>query len=493
MDEGAGGSPAPGLPRQAEPFCQSRSRAADWADRLLRPSTVAVVGASADPRKPGGAIFENLCRSAVRVYPINPRASHVAGRPCFASVLDVPDEVDMAVVAVPADVVSEVVDHCAQKGVGVIVVVSGGLGETGEAGKRAERRMAEAALSRGSRILGPNTVGVYVPGSRLDTTFIPGDRWQRPPVGPIALVCQSGALGLDAAELCSAYGVGISAMVSLGNKCDLNERDLVEALARDPSTRCIALYLESLTDGRAFVDVCRRVSPEKPIVVTKAGRSEAGARAAALHTGALAGSDRVLNGVLKQVGVVRAYDVGELVDSALALTYGRPLHRPRLAVLSCAGGYAVTLADYLTASERGLGASLAVLSERTVHRLREVTVPFAALENPIDLTGSVTNAAFNGALEALEQDPNVDAIVVSLVPYPPLLDEGVVDVLERWHRQGSKPLVTVVTGLVFGPRVLRRLWRAGALAYPTPWQAVRALDVLCQRGEYLRRLAESGR
>lgn len=464
----------------------------NWSTKVLNPSSVVLVGASADPRKLGGAILANLRTSGTRLYLVNPKFGQIGADPCYPTMLAIPDAVDLAVVAVPAGAVPEVIEQCVAKGIEAIVVISGGLGETGQAGKDTERRLREIIRGSETRILGPNTVGVFAPASNLDATFMLKERWRRPSPGPIAVISQSGALGLDAAELCAAYGVGISAFISLGNKCDLNERDLVEAFARDPATRCIAMYLEDFVDGRAFIEACRRVSPEKPIVVTKAGSSEDGARAAVSHTGALAGSDRVINGVFKQAGVIRTHGVDDLVDGALALTYGRPLYKPRLAILTSAGGYSVTICDYLAAPDQGIDATLAVLEEKTIARLREIAVPFAAVRNPIDLTGSATNAHFDGALQALEEDPNVDAIVVSLIPYPPLLDEGVVDVIERWHRNGSKPLIAVATGQAFGQHVLRRLWQAGVPAYPSPWQAARAVNVLCQRGEYLRRLATNG-
>lgn len=492
MDRTASFSMDPEMRSESAVEASPRLEEVSWPAKVLNPSSVVLIGASADPQKLGGAILANLRTSKTRLYLVNPKLSQIDDDPCYPTVLDVPDAVDLAVVAVPAGAVLEVVEQCVTKGIEAIVVISGGLGETGQAGKETERRLREILRGTRTRMLGPNTVGVFSPTSDLDATFMLKERWHRPSPGPVAVVSQSGALGLDVAELCAASGVGISAFISLGNKCDLNERDLVEAFARDPNTKCIAMYLEDFIDGRAFFDACRRISPEKPIVVTKAGSSEQGARAAASHTGALAGSDRVVNGVFKQAGVIRTHGVDDLVDDALTLTCGSPLYKPRLAVLTSAGGYSVTICDYLAAPDLGVDATLAVLDDKTVARLREVAVPFAAVHNPIDLTGSATNAHFDGALRALEEDPNVDAIIISLIPYPPLLDEGVVEVIERWRRNGPKPLLAVATGQAFGPEVLRRLWQAGVPAYPSPWQVARAVGVLCQRGEFLRRLATNG-
>ena len=463
----------------------------DWSRKLLNPSSVALIGASADPSKLSGAIFANLQHGQAKLYPVNSKATDIAGVPCYPSVTAIPDEVDLAVIAVPSSAVLDVFETCVAKGIESVVVVTGGLGEIGEAGKEVERKLTALARASGVRILGPNTVGHYVPAIGLDTTFMPMERWLRPKAGPVAFVCQSGALGLDATEISRTYDAGVSAFVSLGNKADLNESDFVEMFAADEATRCIALYLEDFADGRAFAETCRRVAREKPIVVAKAGRSEAGSKAAALHTGALASSDRVVSGVLDQVGVVRAYDIVELVDLSLALTYGQPLHQPRLAVLTFAGGYGVMLSDYLTSPDRGIGGTLATLDPRTQERLRGKLLPYASVQNPVDLTGSANNAHFEAALAALEDDPNVDAIVISLVPYPPSVDERIVETVERWHERGTKPLVCMVTGLISASRIIRRLWKSGILAYPTPWQAARAVDALCQRGEFLTRLNES--
>lgn len=462
----------------------------DWPDKLFNPASIALIGASEDPHKVGGAVLRNLLASRARLYPVNPRLTSIEGCPCYPCISQVPEVPDLVLVAVPTSAVPPVVEECIAKGVRMIVVVSAGFGETGEEGKAAERRLVELARQGGARILGPNTMGVVVPAQGLDTGFVPSERWRRPPSGPIALVCQSGALGVDGAELAWLYGGGISVFVTLGNKCDLNESDLVEALAQDSSTRCIALYLEGFVDGRAFVDVCRRVSPHKPIVVLKGGRSPVGARAAALHTGSLAGSDRVVRGAFKQAGVHRAYDMAELMDYAHALAYGQPLYRPRLGVLTCAGGFGVVLADYLTDPERPIGASLAEFREETTRRLRQIALPFASVRNPIDLTGSATNAMFDAAVGVLQDDENVDALLVSLIPYPPLMDESIVEVIDKWRLQGSKPIVVALQGQVLMPQVLQRFWRAGVMAYPSLGQVVRAIEVLCQRGEYLRRLAD---
>ena len=458
----------------------------DWSAKLFDPASVAVIGASEDPRKPGGTIFGNLRASCARLYPVNPKASSISGYPCYPSIRDVPESVDLAVVAVPASAVPTVVEECVEKRAGVILVISGGFGETGAAGREVERHLVGLARANAARILGPNTVGIYVPATGLDTTFMLPNVWRRPPAGPVALVCQSGAIGLDAAEALAASGSGISAMVVLGNKCDLDESDFVEVFAEDPATRCIALYLEDFANGRRFFEVASRVSPKKPIVVAKAGRSEAGARAAMLHTGALAQSDRVVDGALRQAGVVRATDVADLADYARVLCAADPPARPRMAVLTVAGGYGVLLSDLLAALDHGAGPTLATLDEATARRLRELALPFAATQNPIDLTGSVTNAMLDHVLETLEEAPSVDAILLAMVPYPPLMDEGVIDIVQHWHQRGPKPLIAVFTGRVYQGDCLRRLRRAGVLAYDDPWRAVRAVGALSQRGSFLR-------
>jgi acyl-CoA synthetase (NDP forming) len=464
-------------------------------DAFFSPRTVAVVGASRDPAKIGHLVLKYLLESDARIYPVNPSADEILGHPCYPDLASIPGEVDLAVLAVPAATTVQMVRQCVDKGVGAIIAQASGFGETGEEGRRLEGEiraiLAAAPPGRRPRLLGPNTLGVYVPRRRLDTTFTLRERSPRPGPGDIAFISQSGAAAVCIMEGAATLGVGLSAFVGIGNKLDVDENELLDYFAQDPCTRAIALYLEGFRDGREFLERCRRITPHKPVVVLKTGRSATGARAAALHTGSLAGSDRVVEGALRQVGAFRAYDEEELVDLARALGHGRPLAGKRVAVLTTAGGLGVIATDLLESRDRGVGLELAPISLDGKARLRSVLVPFASVHNPIDLTANGSNEHYAASLEVLEAEPEVDAILCIMQFQSPFVDEGLAQLIIDWFQRGPKPMVVVTIGGELSQQGLRRVVQAGVPAYPSLWRAVRALAALYQRGQYLRRLDPS--
>lgn len=460
-------------------------------DAFFAPRTVAVVGASRDPAKIGHLVTKYLLESEARVYPVNPSAREILGRPCYPALESIPGEVDLAVLAVPAPATVDVVRECVKKGVRAIIAQASGFGETGEAGRRLETEIRDILSSvpgdRRPRLLGPNTLGVYVPRNRLDTTFTVRERSPRPGPGDIAFISQSGATAVCIMEAAASMGVGLSAFAGIGNKLDVDENELLDYFAADPHTRAIAFYLENFKDGRGFLERCRRITPRKPVVVLKAGRSASGMRAAALHTGSLAGSDRVVEGALRQVGAFRAYDEEELVDLARVLGQGRPLAGRRVAVLTTAGGLGVILTDLLESRDRGVGLELAPISEEGKARLRSALVPFASVHNPIDLTANSSNQHYADALRVLEEEEGVDAILCVMQFQSPYVDEALADlIIDRFHH-GPKPMVVVTIGGELSWRGLRRLGEARVPVYPSLWRAVRATAALYQRGCYLAR------
>jgi len=460
-------------------------------DAFFAPRTVAVVGASRDPTKIGHLVLQYLLESEARVFPVNPSASEILGQPCYPDLASIPAEVDLAVLAVPAPATVTMVRECVKKGVRAIIAQASGFGETGEEGRRLEREIKEilaaAPGGRRPRLLGPNTLGVYVPARRLDTTFTVRERSPRPGPGDIAFISQSGATAVCIMEAAASMGVGLSAFVGIGNKLDVDENELLDYFAADPSTRAIAMYLESFSDGRGFLERCRRITPRKPVVVLKAGRSASGAKAAALHTGSLAGSDRVVEGALRQVGACRAYDEEELVDLARALGHGRPLAGKRVAVLTTAGGLGVILTDLLESPDRGAGLELATISEQGKARLRSLLVPFASVHNPIDLTANASNEHYAASLEVLEAEEGVDAILCVMQFQSPYVDDRLARTIVDWFHCGPKPMVVVSIGGELSQRGLRQVVEAGVPAYPSLWRAARALAALYERGRYLAR------
>ena len=441
---------------------------------LFNPRNVAVIGASGKEGKIGNHVFRYLLESKALVYPVNPNEDRILGIKCFRNLREIESEIDLAVICTPSKVCVENIRECGEKGVKYAIPVAGGFGETGREGRTLEEEMKKNA--KDTRILGPNTLGIYVPGV-IDTMFLERKRSPRPKKGRIALISQSGATAATIMNAANLYSIGFSAFVGLGNRVDLNENDFIEYFSEDESTDAIALYLESFADGLRFREAVKRC--KKPIVMLKAGRSEAGARAAASHTGALAGSDRIVSAFCEQYGINRVYDEEELIDTARALAYSKPLRGERIAVLTTAGGHGVIATDCITGEERGIGLQMSQLSERTKEELKKLALPFASLANPVDLTASANDEMYLKALSALIDDENTDAVLVSVLFDPPGISERLIAGIISMERK--KPLVVYTVGAEISVNAIRRFEEAGIPAYPSIWRGVRALSALHRR------------
>lgn len=458
-------------------------------DSLLNPDSVAVFGVSEQVGKAGNSVVNQLMEGNVRVYGINPKGGTLYENTIYRRVDDLPEVPDLAVIALPAAAVPEAARACVERGIGALIVIAGGFGEVGEEGRKLEQRLKDVVAGTHTRILGPNTLGLLVPRIKLDTIFLPASHLRRPSPGNIAIISQSGSGVMGALDVGAFYGVGLSAFVGLGNRIDVNENELIEYFAQDPSTAAIGIYLESFDDAEKFIEVCRKVSPEKPIVLVKAGRSSAGAKAVALHTGSLAGSDRVTDGVLKQIGVIRAYDDEDLLDKTRTLAHAKPVSGRRVVSVSGGGGVGVLIADYVEAKENGIGASLAKLDPDTEARLARIAVPYASVHNPIDLTPSVTREVFAETLEILQDDPGVDVIIMGLMYHTAMRDDKLTEKICYWGKNGKKQLIVAAVGSETTMQAARQMAAAGVLALPSFRRAVKAVDVLGQRAEYLRQMA----
>lgn len=447
-------------------------------DSLLTPRSVAAVGASPNPDKIGHIVFRHLLKSRATVYPVHPTATRILDHPVWPSVTSLPEPVDLAVLTTPAATVPSLVRECVAKGVGAVIPIAGGFGETGEEGRKLEAEIKEAIRGTRTRVLGPNTLGVLNPAHGLDTLFLPDTRLPRPAAGSVALISQSGAVGATLVATAASMGVGVSTFIGLGNRLDINEAELVRELSRPGSpTSVIGLYLESFSDGPAFVEVAREIAGRTPVVLLKAGRTATGARAASLHTGSMAGPDRVVDGVLRQYGIVRVFDDLELVDTCLALALSPVPERParRVAVITCAGGQGVMLSDYIESTTRGVGLEVAPFSEGTRLRLREVVPAFASVANPVDLTGQASVPMYEQALQVVLEDPAVDAVLASVILQLPYMNEDVLPAIARQATRYGKPVVAVLIGLKDTQEPFRVLNGMGVPAYPSLWRAVRSL------------------
>ncbi len=459
-------------------FRMSSSSRTQGLDALLEPRSVAVVGASRSPDAIGRRIFENLLEADLEgpVHPVNPKARSVGGVRAYAAVEEVPDEVDLAVIAVPAEHVPHVVEGCGRAGVRAIVVITAGFREVGGEGVQREAELRELADRYGLRVVGPNCMGVLNtdPNVRMNATFSPAHVRR----GGLAFVSQSGALGLAILDTAQELGLGLSHFVSLGNRMDVSSNDLMEAWSHDPNVDAILLYLEHFGNPRNFIDVAREVTPRKPVLAVKSGRSAAGARAARSHTGALAEEDALTDALLEQCGVLRVDTIEEMFAHARVFARAPVPPGNRVAILTNSGGPGIMATDAL---ERH-GLELASLTEATRERLAEVAPHEASISNPVDLTAGAGPAEYEASLEAILSDPHVDDVLVIYTPPTFIRDEQVVEALLTPER-GGKPVLACVLGRRQGDTAFHQLTEAGLPTFTFPESAIQALGAYVSWGE----------
>ncbi|MCU0860418.1 MAG: CoA-binding protein [Thermoplasmata archaeon] len=449
-------------------------------DVFFDPRSIAVIGATPTPGKVGNIVIENLYGEGYpgKIFLVNPNHKELLGMPCYRSVQDCPGDVDLAVVVVPAKLVPGVVDEAGRKGVKAAVVISAGFSEGDEEGKARERELLEVAARHGMRFVGPNSLGVIAPHSRMNASFAR----TTPLKGPIAFFSQSGAFCTAAIEYSVREMLGFSAFVSSGNKADVDDADLVRHFASDERTRCIAAYMESTRDGQAFFDALAEASLKKPIVILKAGRTERGARAAKSHTGALAGSDSAYEGVFRQTGVYRAKTMYELFDAAQALAYQPPMDGEGVAIVTNAGGMGVIATDF--ANDLGLG--LAELSPETLEEIRKACPPTWNPGNPVDIIGDADTARYANVLTAVGRAPEVKAIMVIAARQAATNLFQIAKWIAITARISGKPTVACFAG-IFDQESEQFLDSRGIPVMSVPERAITALHALSERGKWLKK------
>jgi len=452
------------------------------------PESVAVVGASAKPGKVGYAIMSNLVLGALgqlgggfkgTIYPVNPAGGEIFRQRTYRKISDIPGTVDLAVIAIPASGVEAAIEECAEKGVKSVVIVSSGFSESGSGGRQRERQLVEKARARGMRILGPNCLGVINTHNRLNTTFAN----KAPPRGPISFVSQSGAICTSVIEYSSEEYMGFANFVSIGNKSDLDDADVIEYFAQDPATKCISIYMESAKDGRKFYETLKKkVVPRKPVVILKAGRTAIGARAASSHTGALAGSDTAYSAAIHESGAIRAHTMLELFDFSRALAYQPPAMGDGIAIISNAGGPAVIAADVAY----DIGLPLATLGETTIEAINAVCPPTWNHGNPVDVIGDADLDRYERVLDILVRAPEVHGLITIVGPQAVMPLEEVAHSIVDISRSTSKPFCASFVGVVSQPSE-DFLDQHGIPEMEVPERPVRAMKALYHRGLYLRR------
>ena len=440
---------------------------------VLAPRSVAVIGASRQPGSIGQLVFQNIMEGGFSgvVYPVNPKADAIRAVKAYPSILDVPGEVDLAVIIVPTQFVARVTDECGRKGVRAIIVITDGFRERGREGATREEELRGIALGHGMRLVGPNCMGIINadPEVRLNASF----SRVFPPRGNIAFLSQSGAMGLVILQYASDLNMGISGFVSVGNRADISSNDLLQYWEDDPATRVILLYLESFGNPHKFSRIAKRVSAKKPIVVVKSGNTLVGSRAASSHTGALATPEVVSDALFRQAGIIRVDSIEGLFDVATLLSSQPPPEGKRLVIVTNGGGPGILAAD---ASEQQ-GLTLPELSSETAGKLGQLIKRDIRVGNPLDLTGSVTPEEFEGSLKVLVEDDSVDAVLAVFVPAAVVDSTLVEDAIRRvspLYQRRKKPLLACF----MGQRGFKaRLGKAGSFVpcYPFPEDAVSAL------------------
>ncbi len=450
---------------------------------FFNPSTVAVVGASARKTSVGGVIFRNFLKPAFKgtAYPINPRTADVLGIPSFERVSAVPDPIDLTVIAVPAGIVPHIMRDCEEKGVKAVIIISGGFKETGPEGAYLEQQVIDIAKRSGIRVIGPNCVGIYDTNTGVDTTFLPASRMGRPGKGYISFISQSGAFAAAILDMNALSGLGVSRVISFGNKADVNEIDLIQYLGQDPETHVIVEYLEGLSPstGTSYLQSAKLVTQEKPIIVVKAGRTQRGSAAAASHTGALAGDARLYDFAFHQAGIIIANDFEDGFEMAKALATQPTSDGNRILIVTDAGGAGVMTVD--ACEELGLSVPETPKDKKQI--LREAFPGYCSVHNPIDLTGDTDAERYQIALDVLLGIDHFDAAIAVVMMQIPLLDLDIVDRLVAIVRKYNKPLVACTAGGRFTMKGARLLEEAGIPALPTPARAAKAIWALVKYGE----------
>jgi acetate---CoA ligase (ADP-forming) len=449
---------------------------------FFEPSSVAVIGASRRRGSIGGELFRNILEGDFTgaAYPVNRDGEPVAGVRAYASVEEIPDPVDLAVISLPAAAVLDAAEQALRKGVRALVVISAGFAEIGSEGAERQERLLALVRAHGARMIGPNCLGIAVAKPSLNATFAA----RSAPSGNIGFSSQSGALGLALLEAADARGLGLSAFVSIGNKADVSSNDLIEWWEDEDATKVVLMYVESFGNPRRFGRLARRIARRKPILAMKSGTTATGQRAASSHTAALAGSEAAVDALFRQAGVTRAETLEELIDVAALLSSQPEPRGRRVAVLTNAGGLGILCADACEA----VGLELPEPSPATGERLAALLSPEASIANPVDMLGGATPATYAQALPALLEDPQIDAIVVLFVPTVTATAEQVAEELERAARTVTepKPVLAVVMSAAGIPGPLRRPdARIAAFAYPE--SAARALGRAAERADWLRR------
>ena len=452
---------------------------------IFSPQSVAVIGATENPGSVGRTILENLIKGGFpgKIFPVNPKRETVLGVKAYPSITAVPERPDLAVIITPPPTVPGIVRDCGTMGVKGVIIISAGFKEIGAPGVELERQVLEEARKAGIRIVGPNCLGVMVPGAKFNATFAAD--MAKP--GSVGFISQSGALCTAILDWSLKENVGFSAFVSLGSMLDVGWGDLISHLGDDPQTKSIVIYMESIGDARAFLSAAREVALTKPIIVIKPGRTDAAAKAAASHTGSLTGSDEVLQAAFQRVGVLRVDSISELFDMAEVLAKQPRPKGPRLCIVTNAGGPNVIATDTLI----GSGAQLAELSPETMEAFNKILPPTWSHNNPVDIIGDAKPELYAKSIEIASKDPNTDGILVILTPQAMTDPTATAECLKPYAHIPNKPVIASWMGADIVAKGEDILNAASIPTFKYPDRAAKAFYYMWNSSENLRSLYET--
>ncbi|MBS3816446.1 MAG: CoA-binding protein [Candidatus Thermoplasmatota archaeon] len=457
-------------------------------ETFFKPGSIAVIGASPSEDKLSNVLLENIkeAKSSDEIFPVNPNYDEIEGMRCFDSIKDVRKKIDLAVVSVPSDLVPDIVEGCVQADVGNVVVISSGFSETGtEKGEELERKLVEAVEDSSTRLLGPNTLGYYLPSEDLDLTFLGKDAFERPSEGGIGLISQSGSLGVDFLNELSSTGSGVSLFLSLGNKADINECDVIDYLWRDDKTECIAMYLEGISEGERFFDLCSSVTEEKPMIMLKGGKSESGEKAASLHTGKMGGAYKITRDIMDQLNIIEADDEVELLDFAQGFNDSILPKGKRVLVITNGGGNGIIAVDRMENEWKEV-LDLVSLSSEFKTKITDVVPDFISPGNPIDLSAEASNEDYLQVLDLVGKHDISDLVVLGIT-VSSTIDGSIADDVKELSEKHSLPIITYLKGFNDGKKIKDEFDKNGLPAYPSVRRATNVAGAIMRWNEGCKR------
>ncbi len=447
------------------------------------PKNIAVIGASNDRHSIPYTLFKNILEGSLagKCFAVNPFHKEVQGKKSFASIKDIPEKVDLAIIAVPAKIVPKVARECTEKKVNAAIIISAGFAEVGE--KQLTQELHEIIdSSKHTRFLGPNCFGVLVPKEKLNTTFSAKERMKLPDSGSVSFMSQSGALGVAILDWMHTQEFGLSKFISYGNAMEIDEADLLEYLHMDKETKVITMYIEGVKEGRKFFETAKKACLEKPVIAFKGGVTEQTHNATASHTGSLAGEMRVYHALFKQTGIIQADSLQELFMFAKIME-NCPLPKgKRVAIITNGGGYGIITADQ--AAKQSL--QLAEFSSETKKLLRKKFPGTVNITNPLDLVGDADAKRYSTAIGAALKDRNVDMIMALVLFNTPTINEEVVKEIIKMRSKASKPIVAVSTGSEFTREMLKKFEEGNVVTFEYPEIAAVALRALAEYAQFRR-------